>query len=128
MTPIESSPAIKKNLKFYVDCMSLSFHGGSPYSGLTTNLNKMVLQHGAIYRIEVFPTHVSVDWYNVEENFSPALKRGYDNVNDLPKWAQKKLAVLMVLDPDNINEPIDEVGRRISKNIYWIFKGEDDEQ
>jgi hypothetical protein len=80
---------------------------------------------GVIYRLEVLPTHVVVDWYDAEENFAPALKRGYDSVNDLPKWAQERLAVLMVLDPSKNNHEIEHVGRRISEKIFWIFKGED---
>jgi hypothetical protein len=52
----------------------------------------------------------------------------YDSVDDLPIWMHTKLAVLMLFDPDKRNEEVEGIGRRISRNIFWLYAidGEDD--
>ena len=77
-----------------------------------------------IYRVTIHDRtgEVNTDCYDLLENFAPELKMRYDNINEMPKWAQAKLAVLMVLDPMKINNDIEGVGRRISRNIYWLYK------
>jgi len=37
---------------------------------------------------------------------------------------QDKISVLMLLDHTKVNEEVKGVGRRISKNVYWVFNGE----
>lgn len=83
-----------------------------------------MLKEQPIYRITIHDRtgEVNTDCYDLLENFAPELKMRYDTINELPKWAQEKLAVLMVLDPMKINNDIQGVGRRISRNIYWLYK------
>lgn len=52
----------------------------------------------------------------------------YDSVDDLPTWMQQKIAVLMIFNPEEVNEEIAGVGRRISKGTFWLYpdEGEDD--
>lgn len=52
----------------------------------------------------------------------------YDSVDDLPTWMQQKIAVLMIFDPEKVNEEIAGIGRRISKGTFWLYpdEGEDD--
>lgn len=52
----------------------------------------------------------------------------YDCVDALPHWMQRKIAVLMIFDPEKVNEEIKGVGRRISKGTFWLYpeEGEDD--
>lgn len=52
----------------------------------------------------------------------------YNGVDDLPKWMQRKIAVLMIFDPKKVNEEVKNVGRRISKGTFWLYpeEGEDD--
>jgi len=56
------------------------------------------------------------------EDFKPELKKFYGDVDNLPEWVQNQVAVLMLLDPNNKNSDIKGVGRRISKNVFWIYK------
>lgn len=83
-----------------------------------------MLKEQPIYRVTIHDRtgEVNTDCYDLLENFAPELKMRYDTINELPKWAQEKLAVLMVLDPMKINNDIQGVGRRISRNIYWLYK------
>lgn len=46
----------------------------------------------------------------------------YRSQESLPEWMQRKLAVLMGIDHESINEAIPEVGRRVSKHIYWVYR------
>jgi hypothetical protein len=83
-----------------------------------------MLEQKPIYRLEIHDRtgEVITDCYDLLENFAPELKRSYNNINDMPKWAQEKIAVLMVLDPSKINEEVEGVGRRITRNVYWLYK------
>jgi len=85
---------------------------------------RMLTENKVIYRLKLSDStkSVDVDWYDLQENFAPELKRVYDSVHELPQWVQEKLSVLMVLDPTKINHNIDGVGRRINKDIFWVFK------
>jgi hypothetical protein len=86
-----------------------------------------MIKEEPIYRIRVNDdTTVDIDCYDLLENFAPELEKSYDSVQDLPEWAQSKLAVLMVLDVTKRNEEIRGVGKRINNNIFWVFRGEDD--
>jgi hypothetical protein len=83
-----------------------------------------MLMQKPIYRLEIHDRtgEVATTCYDLLENFAPELKQSYNNINELPKWAQEKIAVLMVLDPSKINEEVEGVGRRITRNVYWLYK------
>jgi hypothetical protein len=83
-----------------------------------------MLKEQPIYRVSIHDRtgEVNTDCYDLLENFAPELKMRYDTINDMPNWAQSKLAVLMVLDPMKVNNDIEGVGKRISRNIYWLYK------
>jgi hypothetical protein len=84
-----------------------------------------MIKEEPIYRIRVNDDGtVDTDCYDMLENFAPELNMSYDSVDSLPKWVQDKLAVLMVLDHTKQNEEVKTIGRRISKDIFWVFKGE----
>ena len=52
----------------------------------------------------------------------------YDSVYVLPEWMQRKIATLMIFDPEKVNDEIKGLGRRISKGTFWLYpdEGEDD--
>lgn len=52
----------------------------------------------------------------------------YDSVDALPQWMQRKIATLMIFDPEKVNEEVKGLGRRISKGTFWLYpeEGEDD--
>lgn len=56
------------------------------------------------------------------------VNESYDSVDVLPQWMQRKIAVLMIFDPEEVNQEIKGVGRRISKGTFWLYpeEGEDD--
>lgn len=49
------------------------------------------------------------------------LQAEYDSFDALPEWAQRKLAVLKVMsDDEGGGEYIARVGRRSSRDCYWL--------
>jgi hypothetical protein len=86
-----------------------------------------MLREEPVYRISLHEQgHVNTDCYDMLENFAPDLKKHYESIDELPKWVQDRIAVLMLLDHTQRNEEIKGIGRRINKNIFWVFKGEND--
>jgi len=80
-----------------------------------------------IYRIDIKEdSTVHTTCYELLDAFNPELKNYYGGVDELPKWVQDKLAVLMLLDHTKQNEEVENVGRRIQENVFWVFKGEAD--
>jgi predicted CopG family antitoxin len=81
-----------------------------------------------IYRIKINDDGmIETTCYEMLDNFKPELNSFYGGVDELPKWVQDKLSVLMLLDPTLQNEEVETIGRRISENIFWVYKqGEDD--
>jgi hypothetical protein len=78
-----------------------------------------------IYRIFINEDGmVETSCYELLDAFDPELNNSYESVDELPNWVQDKLAVLMLLDHKKVNEEVKTVGRRISKNVYWVFNGE----
>ena len=47
----------------------------------------------------------------------------YASVAELPKWAQERVAVLMLCDPTPPTQDVDGVGRRIDRDVYWVYRG-----
>ena len=91
-----------------------------------SEIYQMVAQK-PIYRLEVNENClITVECYDLIENFAPELRPCYDAAKDLPKWAQEKLAVLMVLDPDEPTGEIEGVGRRINRRVFWIYPNGND--
>jgi hypothetical protein len=52
------------------------------------------------------------------------LEGRYDSVDNLPNWVQERLAVLMLLNEGPPHFPIEGVGRRISRDVFWVFAPE----
>ena len=48
-------------------------------------------------------------------------------IDALPEWMKRKLATLMLFDPNKRNEEVADVGRRINDDTFWIYAsdGED---
>lgn len=77
------------------------------------------------YRIAVEPNgRVNITTWGLAED----IDRSYDSVDDLPQWMQRKIAVLMIFDPEKPMEEIKGIGRRISRATFWVYpdEGEDD--
>ena len=83
--------------------------------------DEMLMDDDKIYRIELDDSKkVIVKCYGID-SIDSVLQPYYSSVDDLPQWVQKKLAVLYLLDPDKVNQDIEKVGRRINRNVFWIY-------
>ena len=47
--------------------------------------------------------------------------RNYSSTNDLPVWMQERLAVLACMSPKPPTDSVNGIGRRIEKNIFWLY-------
>ncbi len=83
------------------------------------------LKKEPIYRLVLHDDGtVETTCYEMLDAFDPQLKKWYESIDELPKWVQDKIAVLMLLDHTKTNEEIENIGRRISKDVFWVFTGE----
>ena len=73
-----------------------------------------------IYRVSVCPDGVDVVCFGMGVD---TIHDGhYINVDVLPKWVQERLAVLMMMTSAPPTEEVEGVGRRISRDVYWVYK------
>jgi hypothetical protein len=81
-----------------------------------------MLQTAPIYRISFNEDHsIQTTCYEMLDAFKPQLKNHYETVDELPKWVQDKLSVLLLLDHTKQNNEVEGVGRRISEDLFWVF-------
>jgi hypothetical protein len=129
------NPQAKREQAMYINIFyDLGFHG----RWKDANGNKMLsapeeeilkilrmIETDPIYRIKInSDCSVETTAYDLMDKFKPELDGHYESLDNLPKWVQDRLSVLMLLDHNNINHMIDKVGRRISEEIFWVVKGE----
>jgi hypothetical protein len=82
---------------------------------------QITIDDDKIYRIDLSDSKkIIVKFYGIDQTDS-ALGKLYESVEALPDWAQRKLAVLSLLDPSKPNGDVPEVGRRINQYIFWIY-------
>jgi hypothetical protein len=73
-----------------------------------------------VYRVSVCPDGVDVVCFGMGVD---TIHDGhYINVDVLPKWVQERLAVLMMMTYTPPTEEVEGVGRRISHDVYWVYK------
>jgi hypothetical protein len=74
----------------------------------------------SIYRVSVCPDGVDVVCFGMGVD---TIHDGhYINVDVLPKWVQERLAVLMMMNYTPPTVEVESVGRRISRDVYWVYK------
>jgi hypothetical protein len=82
--------------------------------------NVPVVTDDSIYRVSVCPDGVDVVCFGMGVD---TIHDGhYINVDVLPKWVQERLAVLMMMTHTPPTEEVEGVGRRISHDVYWVYK------
>jgi hypothetical protein len=82
--------------------------------------NVPLLTDDSIYRVSVCPDGVDVVCFGMGVD---TIHDGhYINVDVLPKWVQERLAVLMMMTSTPPTEEVEGVGRRISRDVYWVYK------
>jgi hypothetical protein len=76
-----------------------------------------------IYRVSICPDGVDVVCFGMGVD---TMHDGhYINADVLPKWVQERLAVLMMMTYTPPTEEVEGVGRRISRDVYWVYKPDD---
>lgn len=81
----------------------------------------LLMDDDKIYRVEIDDSKkVVVRCYGID-SIDSVLQPYYPSVDDLPKWVQERLAVLYLLNPYEINQDVEKVGRRISRTVFWIY-------
>ena len=82
--------------------------------------NMPLTSDDCIYRVSVCPDGVDVVCFGMGVD---TIHDGhYINVDVLPKWVQERLAVLMMMNYTPPTEEVESVGRRISRDVYWVYK------
>jgi hypothetical protein len=82
--------------------------------------NMPLTSDDCIYRVSVCPDGVDVVCFGMGVD---TMHDGhYINVDVLPKWVQERLAVLMMMTSTPPTEEVEGVGRRISRDVYWVYK------
>lgn len=82
---------------------------------------QIIVDDDKIYRVDLGRSDkILVTCYGID-SIDSVLKPYYNSVNDLPDWVQKRLSVLMLLDPDKTNNDVAKVGRRINRTVFWIY-------
>ena len=73
-----------------------------------------------IYRVVVYPNtkSVLVSCFGME-GVDVAVEGAYDSVDELPKWIQRKLAVLTML---KVDDSLPDTGRRIDEDTFWVYR------
>jgi hypothetical protein len=73
-----------------------------------------------IYRVSICPDGIDVVCFGMGVD---TIHDGhYINADVLPKWVQERLAVLMMMSYTPPTEEVEGVGRRISRDVYWVYK------
>ena len=76
-----------------------------------------------LYRVVIQNGKVSVSCFGMDL-LDPQAQGEYDSVDDLPKWVQDRLAVLMITSGTPPTQEVAGVGRRISSHVYWVYAPE----
>lgn len=121
------SPQEKRMYTVMSDLMQSKHLNGFNTQGVSPAIAKEVFTKMATrtYRVQIAGSgRVNVSSWGLATD----VQDSYDCVDALPHWMQRKIAVLMIFDPEKVNEEIKGVGRRISKGTFWLYpeEGEDD--
>ena len=85
------------------------------------------LQSNNLYRVEAYPNKgVNLECVGMTCIDEDALGF-YDSIEDLPKWAKNKVALLLVTSAKPPTEEVEGVGQRMGEYVFWIYKEEDNE-
>jgi len=72
------------------------------------------------YRVSTAADGVDVICFGLE-NVDSNIDGHYDTPNDLPSWIQERLAVLMITSPSPPTKEVAGIGRRISRDVFWVY-------
>ena len=85
----------------------------------------MSLDNDRLYRVSLDPIKNTVQISCIGmDRVDNSLNDTYLSVDDLPKWVQERIALLMMTDPNPPNSEVEGVGHRVSKYTFWISNKE----
>jgi len=70
-----------------------------------------------IYRVEVFEDGLTVLSFGMEME---DLDGSYKSIDELPQWMRDRLHVLSMMDYKPPTTTVKDVGRRISREVFWV--------
>lgn len=112
----------KKELAWHKHMLKQLYELESNIFSTTRPLTHMIANEPKTYRVSFTEKGgIEVVCFDLE-NIDSELEGYYDGVSDLPEWVQERIAVLSVCNPDPPTPVVEEVGRRISDGIFWIYK------
>ena len=90
-----------------------------------TKVCSMSLDNDRLYRVSLDPIKNTVQISCIGmDRVDNSLNDTYLSVDDLPKWVQERIALLMMTDPNPPNSEVEGVGHRVSKYTFWISNKE----
>lgn len=81
-----------------------------------------------VYRIAIEHNRVKVMSFCTKDGIievDESIEGTYDDLDSLPKWIQERIALLSMLSYKPPTVTVEGVGRRISKDTYWVFNRPD---
>lgn len=72
------------------------------------------------YRVSIRGSRIKITCFGVP-TVDDDCEGEYDGADDLPDWVQDRLAILMMTPIDKPTSDIRGVGRRISKDVFWVY-------
>lgn len=94
------------------------------------SLQNDITEQPSILRVEINlkTNFVSVDCFEEVNCVDKTILGYYGSPDELPEWVQNKLAVLMTVDSTPPTQPVEGVGQRISRNVFWVYRSSVDER
>lgn len=94
------------------------------------SLQNDITEQPSILRVEINlkTNFVSVDCFEEVNCVDKTILGYYGSPDELPEWVQNKLAVLMTVDSTPPTQPVEGVGQRISRNVFWVYRSSADER
>lgn len=78
-----------------------------------------------VYRVAIEPNCVEVMSFCTKDGIievDESIEGTYDDLDSLPKWVQERIALLSMLSYKPPTVTVEGVGRRISKDTYWVHR------
>lgn len=80
---------------------------------------------GLVYRVAIEHDCVKVMSFCTKDGIievDESIEGTYDDLDSLPKWIQERIALLSMLSYKPPTVTVEGVGRRISKDTYWVHR------
>jgi len=117
--PIKDIPPLK-NLRFLTDWYQATGHSMVEEQKPWTN--------DLVYRVSIEGEYVRVMSFCTKDDITEvdeSIEGTYDDLDSLPKWMQERIALLSMLSYKPPTVTVEGVGRRISKDTYWVYRRPD---